>query len=99
MPRNRPAHRPFRKYQQRGIDMAERTVFNVFTDDIAGWHVQRRGDTHELSRHDTRDDAIAEAKRVAMLEAPSEIRVTEADGTSKVEYIFDEDRQLVLGPG
>ena len=79
--------------------MAERTVFNVSGSDAQGWRVERRGDTHPLSRHDTRDDAIAEAKRVAMLEAPSEIRVREADGIVRVEYAYDEQRQLVLGPG
>jgi uncharacterized protein DUF2188 len=79
--------------------MAEGSVLNVYGSDTAGWHVQRRGDPHPLSRHDTRDDAVAEAKRVAELEAPSEIRVQGADGVVRVEYAYDEDRQLVVGPG
>jgi Uncharacterized protein conserved in bacteria (DUF2188) len=79
--------------------MAENSVLNVYGSDATGWQVQRRGDAHPLSRHDTRDDAVAEAKRVAELEAPSEIRVEGADGVVRVEYAYDEDRQLVVGPG
>jgi hypothetical protein len=79
--------------------MAEHRVFNVWGSDAAGWQVARRGDAHPLSRHDTRDDAVAEAKRLAELEAPSEIRVEGADGVVRVEYAYDSDRHLVLGPG
>jgi hypothetical protein len=79
--------------------MAEESVLNVYGDDAHGWFVQRRGGSHPLSRHDTRDDAVAEAKRVAELEAPSEIRVQGADGVVRVEYAYDADRQLIVGPG
>jgi len=79
--------------------MAEHRVFNVWGSDAAGWQVGRRGDAHPSSRHDTRADAVAEAKRLAELEAPSEIRVEGADGVVRVEYAYDEDRHLVPGPG
>ncbi len=65
-----------------------RKVYHV-TPDGTDWKVTHGGAT--ISRHRTKDDAIAAARRLALANQPSQVVLHRKDGTIETEWTYGND--------
>ncbi len=68
--------------------MGERKTYVVATHADGGWKVQAEGASRATSVHETKDEAVANAKELARSHRPSQLLVYKNDGTVQTEQTY-----------
>jgi hypothetical protein len=76
--------------------MLARHVYRVHST-AADWLVTKEGEDHPRARFPGRENAIAEAVRLAGSDEPAKITVDNGDGTIAEEWLFGSDPVEELG--
>jgi uncharacterized protein DUF2188 len=76
--------------------MLGRHVYRVHPTD-QGWTVTKEGEDHPRVRFAGREEAIAEAVRLAGSDEPAKVTVDNGDGTVAEEWLFGSDPVTELG--
>jgi len=76
--------------------MLGRHVYRVHPTE-QGWTVTKEGEDHPRSGHPDRDEAIAQAVRLAESDEPAKVTVDNGDGTIAEEWLFGSDPVAELG--
>lgn len=71
--------------------MPTRQTWHVTTHDDEGWQVKKAGNEQATSRHETKQDAIEEAKELAKNRELGQIKIHKMDGTIQEERTYGED--------
>ena len=67
---------------------ADRTTYTVTPRDGGDWSVQLEGAGRATSVHDSKDEAVSEAKRLAGDRRPGQLLVYKKDGTVQTEQTY-----------
>ncbi|CAA9426971.1 MAG: hypothetical protein AVDCRST_MAG01-01-2660 [uncultured Rubrobacteraceae bacterium] len=67
---------------------ADRTTYTVTPRDGGGWSVQAEGASRATSVHDSKDEAVSRAKKLAGDRPPSQLLVYKKDGTVQSEQTY-----------
>ena len=67
---------------------AGRTTYTVTPRDGGGWSVQAEGASRATSVHDSKDEAVSRAKKLAGDRRPSQLLVYKKDGTVQSEQTY-----------
>jgi hypothetical protein len=76
--------------------MLGRHVYRVHPTE-QGWTVTKEGEDHPRSGFPGREEAIAEAVRLAESDEPAKVTVDDGDGTIAEEWLFGSDPVAELG--
>ena len=68
---------------------ADRTTYTVTPRDDGSWEVRADGASRATGVHDSKDDAVSEAKGLARDRRPSQVLVYKKDGTVQTEQTYD----------
>ncbi|HUC09914.1 MAG TPA: DUF2188 domain-containing protein [Stellaceae bacterium] len=61
-----------------------------------GWTVAKEGEEHSRGNFDSREQAVAEAMRLARSDQPAKIRIDNGDGSIAEERVIGRDSSDVL---
>jgi Uncharacterized protein conserved in bacteria (DUF2188) len=78
------------------VMMLGRHVYRVHPTD-QGWTVTKEGEDHPRGGYPGREEAIAEAVRLAESDEPAKVIVDNGDGTIAEEWLFGSDPVAELG--
>ena len=67
---------------------ADRTTYTVTPREGGGWSVQAEGASRATSVHDSKDEAVSRAKKLAGDRRPSQLLVYKQDGTVQSEQTY-----------
>ncbi len=67
---------------------ADRTTYTVKPREGGGWGVQAEGASRATSVHDSKDEAVSRAKKLAGDRRPSQLLVYKKDGTVQSEQTY-----------
>ena len=67
---------------------ADRTTYTVTPREGEGWSVQVEGASRATSVHDSKDEAVSRAKKLAGDRGPSQLLVYKKDGTVQSEQTY-----------
>ena len=67
---------------------ADRTTYTVTPREGGRWSVQAEGASRATSVHDSKDEAVSKAKRLAGDRRPSQLLVYKNDGTVQTEQTY-----------
>ena len=67
---------------------ADRTTYTVTPREEEGWSVQVEGASRATSVHDSKDEAVSRAKKLAGDRRPSQLLVYKKDGTVQSEQTY-----------
>ena len=67
---------------------ADRTTYTVTSREGGGWSVQVEGASRATSVHDSKDEAVSKAKKLAGDRRPSQLLVYKQDGTVQTEQTY-----------
>jgi hypothetical protein len=76
--------------------MLGRHVYRVYPTD-EGWTVRKEGEDHPRGEFRGREEAIAEALRLAGSDEPAKVTLDNGDGTIAEEWLFGSDLVAELG--
>ena len=76
--------------------MLGRHVYRVHPTE-AGWIVTKEGEDRPRARFQGREEAIAEAVRLAVSDKPAKVTVDNGDGTITEEWLYGRDTAEELG--
>ena len=76
--------------------MLGRHVYRVHPTE-QGWTVTKEGEHHPRGGYPGREEAIAEAVRLAESDTPAKVTVDNGDGTLAEEWLFGSDPAAELG--
>ena len=76
--------------------MLGRHVYRVHPTE-QGWTVMKEGEDHPRGGYPGREEAIAEAVRLAESDTPAKVTVDNGDGTLAEEWLFGSDPVAELG--
>jgi hypothetical protein len=82
--------------QRREAMMLGRHVYRVHPTE-QGWTVTKEGEDHPRGGYPGREEAIAEAVRLAESDTPAKVTVDNGDGTLAEEWLFGSDPVAELG--
>jgi hypothetical protein len=82
--------------EPQGIVMLGRHVYRVHPID-EGWIMMKEGEDHPRGEFPGREEAIAEAVRLAGSDEPAKVTVDSGDGTIAEEWLFGSDASTELG--
>lgn len=68
---------------------ADRTTYTVTPREAGGWSVQAEGASRATSVHDSKDEAVSRAKKLAGDRRPSQLLVYKKDGAVQTEQTYD----------
>ena len=68
--------------------MGERKTYVVTTHADGGWKVQAEGASRATSVHETKGEAVSNAKKLARSHQPSQLLVYKQDGTLQTEHTY-----------
>jgi hypothetical protein len=78
-------------YSAEEEDMSNRTVYWVTPGNDGDWRVLREVAERAASVHENKDDALAEAKRMAKAAPLGQVKVQKADGKIQEEFTYGKD--------
>ena len=67
---------------------ADRTTYTVKTRDEGTWEVRTEGASRATSVHDSKDEAVSRAKKLARDRSPSQLLIYKQDGTVQTEQTY-----------
>ena len=67
---------------------ADRTTYTVTPRDGGKWSVQTQGASRATSVHDSKDEAVSNAKKLAGDRKPSQLLIYKQDGTVQTEQTY-----------
>jgi hypothetical protein len=70
--------------------MPQRTIIDVSPDGDR-WKVQERGRSSASARHDSKEDAVEDARNLAKDKQPSQVVIRKEDGTIEEERTYQDD--------
>ncbi|KYK29715.1 MAG: hypothetical protein AYK19_19340 [Theionarchaea archaeon DG-70-1] len=76
--------------------MSKRTVYYVSPHE-KGWQVKKEKGQKPSSVHETKEEAIQEAKRLAKKAELGQVKIQKKDGTFQIEYTYGEDPERYRG--
>jgi uncharacterized protein YdaT len=71
--------------------MARRKVYHVVPKQKRGWNVKKENASRASSSHETKNKAIAQAKKLAKNQELDQVIIHKKDGTIQTEYTYGED--------
>jgi hypothetical protein len=75
---------------------SKRSVIHVVPND-EGWGVKRQGAGRASSNHETKQEAVDEARRIAKQEQPSQVKIHRGDGEIQTEHTYGNDPEKYKG--
>lgn len=68
---------------------ADRTTYTVTAREGGSWEVRTEGASRATSVHDSKEEAVSRAKKLAGNRRPSQLLVYKKDGTVQTEQTYD----------
>lgn len=71
--------------------MTKRKVYHVTHDQQGGWVVKAEGASRSSGKHETKVEAVEQAKDLAKKQALGQVVIHKADGTIQTEHTYGQD--------
>lgn len=68
--------------------MSERKAYHVTPHPEGGWKVEAEGATRASSTHQTKEEAVDNAKELAKSQEPGQVIIHRRDGTIEAEHTY-----------
>jgi len=77
--------------------MTKRVVFHVLPHAQGGWSIKKEGNERAVSKHATKDVALARAKELAKAQPAGQVIFHKRDGTIQREHTYVSDPRASKG--